>query len=230
MPTTPAISKNVVPDIILFQTLNSLLEYLKSDWGKQSDKTKSVLYKMINDVPAMANYNWYEQAVKVLVGNGEIDTPRVLEVRRSFDSSRLNVPTIHIRLTSENKSNDSIGQGQQGGEEDYLWNDEENSYQPIYTKRYKSKYSLLVTSDNENEVILIYNFIKMFLNASIDHFEFLGIENISFSGNDLTQNTETAYRYFMRVLNMDFEYELATPTIFKNKFVSDIIFNDINVL
>jgi len=210
------------PNSILFNTLNSLLIYLKEDWINQSDKEKSFLYQILKEIPETGDYNFYEQAETVIVGKGKKDTPRELQIRKAFDPSRLQTPTIHIKLNSDNQAGNGIGHDQ--GYKEPEFEEERGEYRNTFTKRFKSSYSLLITSQNEAEVDLIYTFIRGFMLSAIDYYHILGLENMMFSGQDLNQSLDTADRYFIRTLTVSFEYEITTPSIFREKIINNIFF------
>ena len=77
-------------------------------------------------------------------------------------------------------------------------------------------YSLFITSDNQNEVILIYHFLKTIILSAYEQFSFRGLNNLWISGRDVTIDFDlepmVAYH---RTVAMSFHYNNTVADIHK---------------
>lgn len=212
-----------IPEIIFKDTLTQYLKVIRDDYASQSDKQNSLLYQIFEDLK-LDRYGLFEQGETVIVGAG--DSPRRLEVNLGFNTERTAIPTIHILLRNDQRSDGNsigYGEGDLGGSNGFYIVDEPNSnFKQTYNRRYKSTYDLLITSDNINEVLLIYHFFRSSIFSLSSHFEAKGIHQLSISGNDININTDIIEKAYMRSIIISFEHEVGSPQLFTNSVIRDI--------
>lgn len=209
----------IMPELVLFNTVKSLLNFIRMDFHSVVDEKKTWLYKLFNG-HHVENYNFFQQAKQVFTQS--IDSPRVLDVRLFFDSERAHMPTIHINLPSENEGENGIGIDE--GFTDALYDSDTNRFQRTYTRRYDATYNLIITSDNPFEVVMIYHFLKLIMVATMDHIQLSGLENPKTGGQDLHLNSDLIPAgVYMRGLTLSFSYDISVPSIFSDDIIRDFI-------
>jgi hypothetical protein len=175
-----------VPEIILIKTVNQFLDYLTADAESVVDESQSLIYQLFyNDDNGerivLSSNDWYVQAKSILLRNSE--NPRRLEINMGYNLNRINSPTIHILLPSQNKGRiDSINQDESElflneGDDETLYNTKEISFSTMY--------NLMITSENISEVNIIYYALHYLFVAFHDHFEISGFLNLKCSGQDV---------------------------------------------
>lgn len=233
----------LIPEIIIFNTIKALLKFVKEDWNDNEDKNKTILYHYFGNT-SLQRYNLYEQAQAVFLATET--SPRYLDINVFFNANRAAIPTIHLTLPSEQSSLNGIGL-----DEGYVepWFNEEDiseseslslstseskttvGYRNKYTRRFDTVHNIVVTSDNINEVLLIYNFLKAALISCLPHFAVLGVENGKIGGNDIYINPQILPpNVFVRALTLASSYELTVPELFDRDVFTDLIFNKGEIL
>lgn len=210
----------VSPDIVFFNTCDILLKQIRQDWNNHTDKSQTLLGKMLIGTN-IGKYQLFEQAQTVFLQPD--DNPRKLDVRMGFDTQRADIPTLHITLPREQPAEDGIGIDEGFG--DTFYNDDDKEYTKTFTRRFSTNYSVMITSDNRNEVVLVYNVFRALLISAFDHMQLSGLENIKLSGGDLQINDRLAQNnIFMRSINVNFSYDLTVPDFFDNAMVQQLNF------
>lgn len=214
-----------VPEFIIHDSLSKALDFIRKDYTAQANKSNSYLYKLL-ETGGFQKYKNFEQAEQVFI----VDEthPRYLDIDLMFNMDRDGAPTIHITMPSESPGQNAIGNEE--GYQEPLWDDPSNNivnktYSSVFTRRYKATYDIVITSDNNNEVLLIYHVLKALLVALTGHLHLSGLENISFSGQDLQPYAElTPKNIFLRAIRLGVEYESSTLSFEKFQYALDIIF------
>jgi hypothetical protein len=210
----------VIPELVIFNFLESLLAFVKKDINSNTDKTKTIIYYLFNNIK-FQNFDFYKSALEFLTR--EADNPRQLQVRLGFDSSRAVMPTVHITLPSERSGQQGIGI-----DEGYVENEvdtTEKKENPIYTRIYECQYACIITSDNVLEVTLLYNLLKGLLVGSLDILELNGLRNIKLSGQDMQLSEEIVpINVFAKGLMLDFFYEVSVKKLLPNNLISHLEF------
>ena len=192
----------IIPEIILLNTINNLLKLISENYNNQVDETTSLLYFIFGDL-SLQRYGMFTQAKSVFITTK--DNPRNLEVNIFFNTNRAHIPTIHIVMNDESPGEDGLGIDE--GYNSQV-NIDDEKYFRTYTRRFDTTYSLVITSDNSNEVLLIYHVLRNFLIQSIEHFSLSGLENPKISGSDIDINTELVPKnIFSRAMPISFSYE-----------------------
>lgn len=221
----------VIPEFILLNIVDRALNYLRNDYAEQEDKDKSFL-NMVLVGNAIERYDLATQAKQVFIDNDETND-RFLEVHLMFNMKREGLPTIHLTLPSEQTQTGGNGIGSDEGymneiivdttyNEDGTIN-ENGSATPVYTRAFQSTYNIVITSDNSNEVILIYHTLRALLIALIPSISLEGLKNVAFGGQDVQLYQGLANKnMYVRAITVTLQYETSAPSIFPKAFVNDM--------
>lgn len=209
-----------IPEIVIKDTIRTLLDYVKIDYDNKVDKTETILYRLLYN-QTLQRYNFYTQAKTVFLK--EKADPRFIEVNMMFNRDRQQTPTVHIMLPSENEADMTLGIGQ--GEIEYYY-DEINSQNAIaqrtFNKRFRANYNIVITSDNINEVILIYHVLRSLLISANEHLNMSGIFNIKLGGRDIQINSDLVPPHlFMKSISLDCEYEVGSIELLPVDYAND---------
>jgi hypothetical protein len=227
-----------IPEYILLDHVEKAIKYLRDDYAAQTDPDKSYLRRVLYD-NRIQRYDLIEQAESVFIQ--EIDNPRYLEVDLMWNMQRDGLPTIHITLPSEQTHVGGNGIGTDEGYrenifEESVYDEETNelitqgSITPIYTRRYQSVYNIVITSDNSNEVILIYHTLRALLISLIRSLSEAGLQNIAFGGQDVQlYGGIVPKNIYMRAITVSLQYETSALSIFPQPLFNNLIANGVPV-
>lgn len=212
----------VTPDTILYNTIDGILKKIPDDFNKYSDKSKTILYKLTKGV-ALGDYDFYEQSKEVFFKNK--DARRKIELRVGWDQTRTQLPTIYINMPSEDKGPED-GLGVDEGV-DTFFDESEETYRNIYQRSFMSRYSIVITSNIRNEVVMIYHILKSMMIPLIDHLEMSGLKNPKLSGRDLGMGDGNLVpkNIMLRTLNVEFYYNQSVEDIFDTDYIKGFIFS-----
>lgn len=229
----------ICPEIIIFDAIKSILTYIREDFASKEDEKSTILYQVLSDV-SVQRYGLFEQAKSVfLKKEGET---RFLDVNMFFNPQKVGPPTIHITFPSEQTGQNGIGLDEGYTNQELieaLQSSNSNSqsdsnsssegfdekYRNIFTRRFDTQYAIVITSDNENEVLLIYHTLKALMISIMPYLAIIGVENSKISGGEVRLNTDSGMPpFFVRGLNLWFSYELKVPELLDRSFVRSIIF------
>ncbi len=219
----------IIPDIILLDTLKKVLKFIRSDWNDNVDKTKTFFHLLLKG-DVLQRYDFYKQAQAVFLASD--DDTRKLDVHLMFNMNKLGPPAIHITMPGESTAGNGLGLDE--GYFDPQFQDDDPSisistsgtdaFRRAYKRRSKATYNLVITSENKDEVVLIYHFLKSMAISLVTHLNLSGIENIKFSGRDLNINSEQVPQHiFTKSLGLDFEYDTEAYDIFKEIMLTKAI-------
>ena len=210
-----------IPELQLYSTIDALIQNVRNDFNSATDVTQTYLYQIFGSIPDYGHYNFFKEAQATLITTEDDD--RHLVVRMMFDPERAGIPTIHINMPEETSGANGIGVDQ--GYRSALFNQAEGTYTEVNTRRFDSTYNIIVTSDSNFQVIVLYNLLKALLTAVFDHLSLLGLENPILGGQDLQIYGEIVpTNIFMRALTLSVQNEISTPKLFSKKQVKDLIF------
>lgn len=213
-----------VPEYILLDTVKLILKFIKTDYDSVSDKTKSVLYKLVGDI-SVEKYSYFDQAVQIFIKN--IEGPAEINVNLIYNMQQNDFPSIYISCPSESNGQNSIG-NDEGYTEDI--DNGDGTYTKVFTRRYSCNYQIVITSNNSNDVILIYHVLKAFLISLTAQLNFLGFQDLALGGNDIGQLGQlTPANNYFRGINLSFFYETKTIDLSKYPIINDLIFTGILV-
>lgn len=212
----------IVPEVIFINTLKSILKIVRDDFNSQVDETKSFLYKLVFGSGSLERYNFYDQLKKIIIT--EKDDPRAFDLSMFFNMQKCMLPHLHITLPNENSGQDGLGIDE--GYADEVFDDTTQTYRKIYTRRFDTTYNFTITSDNSNEVIALYHFLRALDIVLINHFQLSGLEKIRINGGDLNLNPGIVPpNVYMRNISISFSYEINAPNLLDNDFVTKLQFS-----
>lgn len=201
-----------VPDYDIHNVINFALEYIRQDIESSLPEEDRYLYALLKGNQITANaidtYDLYQQAKIVFARKSS--QQRYLATFIGYNLERASFPTIHLLIPTENTSKQILNRGI-GYEEPYKGI---NISRDTYTEWVDCTYQLLITSDNMNEVVLIYNVLKSWLIAFFQNIDKLGYQNLKLSGQDIIiDNLLPPANIFHRTLNLHFTYQHNSPSL-----------------
>lgn len=195
-----------IPEITIHKVISGVVNFIKRDL-RENLKEKTYLYKLLKE-KRVGDYNFFEQASEIFLRDK--DKTNQLTVKLFFDSKRAEIPTIHVLLPSESTGQNGLGLDLGHVEPDY--DDLEGTQTPYFTRRFKTNYQVVITSNNSLEVIMLYHVLRSAVISSMNQFNFLGIENLALSGGDLNLHPDIVpATVFVRGFNMNFDYDVSVP-------------------
>jgi len=201
----------MIPEIELQRVIDVALKIIRNDitqnGGTPSD---TILHYLLNQVGSFeGKYNFYDQAVDIFSTKNK-HNPRFLETRLFFDKERASIPTIHVMANGENDNNNGIGVDQ--GYMDQQTNGLGTAIRPVYNRHFNANFSIVITSDNSMETILIFYVLKAMLISAFDHIQLSGFVNPTISGRDINISQDLVPNgVFARSLDLKAGYELSVP-------------------
>jgi len=175
--------------------------------NKETDATRrSLLYSIFGNVN-FEKYDYFAQAGKILKSKFESEK-RKLEIHLGYDQNRVTFPAINIMLPSE--ENQPKQTGVTGG----LINYGDGTMSDENLHAYQDTYDLLITSDNMNDVVVVYNMIKTLLLMGMMHLNARGMENVWIGGRDIMMDFELdPMTLFHRTIAVSFFYQNLVPDL-----------------
>jgi hypothetical protein len=191
----------LIPEIIIKNTFDSLFKYVWDDYNSQSDEKDSIIYGMLYGLE-LDNFDYYKETLKLLE-NRFGKSSRRMNLSLGYDLNSKNYPKISIILPNEESALNLANMTT-----DYEYNEAETKGWQVNVNGYRTTYNLLITSDNPNEVVLIYHFLKALATSSPEQFELNGLINVIISGRDITLDMEVPppNYLFHRTVALSFEY------------------------
>lgn len=204
-----------------------LLEFISTDYTEATDKTKSWLYRVLqNDIDG--DYNFYTNAVEVFVGRGK-GSRRKIEVRNGFDPDRATEPTIHVREPSKSKGKtDTIGLMGEG-----YYTNEDGTVSTKLKYSNTSRFELLITGVNMNEIILIQEVLESAMMAYYEDLVLLYFDIMQFSSKEviIANDSYGGRPLFTRSIDIEISYEKENiPKLFTEENIEIIQFNNATIL
>lgn len=208
-----------IPEIIIHNACESIINYIRNDFNSKKDED-TILYKLLGvddeGKPLKMNaYKYFNNAKKIFLGKQN------LSVNFGFNWETAKIISLHIILPSESPSNGSIGEDEGYGEEIV----DDKLQQPL-CQLFDSTYQIMITSDNSNEVNIVYHVMKAMLISIIPHLSIMGLLNPKLSGNDIMFKDDLMPNgRFQRVINLSFTYELIVPQIVLKDIAKNLHFD-----
>jgi hypothetical protein len=219
-----------IPEYILLDIVKKSLQFLRADYAANSDPEKSYLRLLLKN-SGLERYDSVTQVEAIFLK--EIDDPRYLDVSMMWNMNVEKVPAIYVALPSETTQPGGNGLGVDEGYQDYIFEDTEfdnngdtvtpGSFRSLYTRRFESTYGIIVTSDNSNEVVIIYHVLKNMMISLMPTISLMGLQNVVLGGNDVNIKSDLIPKnMFMRSLTLRAQYETSAPDIFKHTMFQHI--------
>lgn len=206
----------IIPEIILLESYKKALSYIRNDYKNNlEDPTQSYLGLLLGNSSAIQRYNLLEQAKALFITTE--DDPRNLDVNLFFNAKRASIPTIHITNPAESPIHDSLSIGE--GIQDTLFDNDNKEYKKVFNRRFVSKYSIVITTDNTNEVILLYKVLQSITISMIEHLQLAGLENIKMSGGEINLKSDLIpINIFIKTIGLSFECDIPAIQLSVNEF------------
>lgn len=209
----------VIPELIIYNALESIIKYIRTDLANRAEEKDTMLYKLLgenidNKPMRMNRWNFFHQAKKIFNDKNN------LSVNFGYNFEVAKIISLHIILPSEQAAESAIGQDEGYGATGYEKEPEES----YFTQNFNSNYQVMITSNNSSEVMTVYHILKSFLLMIVPHLEIMGLRLNKFSGNDIMFRDEMMPNgIFHKVLNISFNYELKVPQIISNEIIKGIV-------
>jgi len=213
----------IIPETIILDSLEKGLQFVRTDYQTNLDanaEQDSYLYRILHGI-GIERYTYFTQGKKVFLA--EEDDPRKLNIDLMYNMNVDKVPSVYIALANEQNGQNGMGLDQ-GYQQDL--ENEDGSTLPVFTRRKNTSYNIMITSDNSNEVVMIYHFLYALLTSLIPHLNIKGLENISIGGQDLQLRGDLIPKnIFMRALAINLQYETSVPDLSRNPTAGAIFFS-----
>lgn len=227
---------NIIPDIILLDAYKNVLRLLREDLDSKADETQTLLYQILG-TNTLQRYEMFEQAKAIF--NDDVDNPRKLDVNLFFNARRQGIPTIHITLHSEQSNENGIGLDEGYQEPVYTEVTGDNSdsgsasdnvlsynTQKVYNRRFDSSYNIFFTSDNTNEILVMYHVFRALTIPLLDHLMMSGLQNPKIKVEEVIPVPGLVPdNLFMRAVTISFSYEVKGFYLYSESLLSEIIFD-----
>lgn len=215
----------LIPELVIYQTLENITKYIRDDLkANEADETKSFLYRLLGldddgNPMKMNRYNYFVQAKKIF------NSVQNLNVNFGYNFEVAKIISFHIILPSEQPSSIPLGE-----DEGYQTETEEGNVQLKFCQMFSSTYQIMITSDNSNEVNIVYHIYKSLLITLVPHLSLKGLLNPKLSGNDIVfQDDQMPMGIFHKVLNLSFDYELVVPQLLISGLAKTIHFESTGI-
>ena len=153
---------------------------------------------------------------------------RSVDVRLFFDSARAQEPTVHVTLASDELGpTNSIGLGQ---DEEVYQNELNTEYAEVFSRSFNTSLSIVCTSSNHHEVLIMYYVIRNCLIAILDSLELSGFQNVQLSGRDLQIREDLVPNHvFSRAVMLRGFYETRVRNFSTTQKINSILFENIKL-
>ena len=224
------VETSLIPETIIYKLLKLMIEVTKEDVKNQSTKEAEILWRIFGDkvhgeepdqlveVQKIGKYRLYDQAKKIFTEK-PASKHDMLHVGIGYDLKRveLGVPAIHILLPNESAQNAPIGMNE--GYLGYVDDPATKTIYQVYSAETDVVYNLMITSQNMNEVVVLYHWLKSCSLSFHQQFELRDFKNIKVGGNDLNFNDDLVPpNIFHRNFNLSFSYDYAGIDIIGSKY------------
>lgn len=200
---------NINPEVILLDTLNNALTYVKEDFlsGTEAD---TYLFKSLQGIQ-LGTYDFYEQAKQLIINSGNL--PRVLRVDYKMDMQTKPVPVVVISNTTESPAADgqwlSAGQGYIVAEDIAA----PGAMPVVFTRRKNAATSLVILSDDPGEIVMLYHLISSLLLSFQAHLNLKGIEHLTFGCAVSEYYSEQIPTLHNKALILNYDYNFSAVAI-----------------
>lgn len=203
----------VIPEIQLLKLTQGLLNLVRNNYATKVNDQDTILYKMFGG-QSIGGYDYYDQVRAIVLPTQ--DKSRKLEVFKYFNQKRAHLPTVHIVVSA-----DSPGSVDQGLGFDF----EGESLNRVFD----SRLTVLITSDNYEEAMIIYYLLSSLFIMGVDSFEYSGMRNIKLSGGDVQLAEQITPPVFSKTIGVDCIYDRFTPAIDEGGLINSIDIEEVVV-
>lgn len=189
---------NLIPEVTLKRLIDFFIDNLTEDY----------LYLLFGNTE-LNGYRFFEEAKQIFLSPS--DYPRRVETHLFFNRERAPLPTIHIGMPGETPGEgDGIGFDPSTVIDGFL----EDHYRDTFTRTYSARHSIVLTSLNTFEVLVMYYTLKSFFQGNYILLELNGFKNPKFSGEDIMFGPDiTPTPLYSRRFLIDSFQEYEAPSI-----------------
>lgn len=211
----------IIPEVIFQKLINQMIKVIKDDYNSKTNKPETLLYVMFKEDDygeevKLDDMEFYKSAIDLFV-TANLERSRNLEVSIGYNLNRQGCPTIHVMLPNESPGLAGIGANE--GYEDHIIDQQRRMRIPVYTGSTQVTYNLIITSENMNEVLIIYHWLKAMSLSMTYQFELRGFKNVVFGGSDLNISEDLVPpNIFHRNFNVSFTYDFSSPDVLNESF------------
>lgn len=173
----------VIPEVVLIRILNALNKHYWEDYQTNlADPTKSLYYNMFGGLE-IDGFNYFENAVEIFTNHFKVHQ-KPMTIQLGYSPARMKNPSVSLLLPNE----EVIGEGINVtvGMESMTNINGDVVYRETRSYPYKCTYAILISSENANEVMILYHYFKSILLAAMEQFELEDWGEIRISGKDHT--------------------------------------------
>lgn len=207
-----------IPEFRLKTIVDAILLHIRTDYA--ANGSDSYLSQLVNGL-VLDKYNIYNEAIEVFVNRNKNHTQE-LKCNLFFNTERSSVPTIHIMLAEDSKGPDGIGVDP--SVDGQIYDTINKTIKETYNRAFDSRLSLVITSANSIETIMIYHILRASLVSVFNDLQFAGINEPKLSGGTLNINPDLVpLNIFYQVINIDYFYNVQVPSIFSQETFANLV-------
>jgi hypothetical protein len=166
----------MITSIKLHKYLVALTGIVIDDMKIVTDEETTILYQLLKE-DVYKNDNYFTYAKELFSRSDE--HPRQLQLNLAFNAERAALPSLSISNPSDNpdQSFQSLGVGEQYYFEKVSPKTSRDSLYPIYSRYFKAKSDILISSSNYPEVLILYSVYRGLLQMILPQLNLNGFEN-----------------------------------------------------
>ena len=220
----------MIPEIAIEKIISTAINFIRKDYKKNideyNDEKLSYLYYLSNLV-FIERVNIFEEAKKIFLIHDEKD-PKKININFGFPQTIKGAVNITITHSGEQYGMNALGvdESPQIYEEFIEDKDESDNWRKTYGRRYNSTYQIIITGDNTNETLIVYNILKSVLISfeGTSHLSALGFENAKITGQDMMIKSDVTKKKYAKNITFNFEYEFRVPDVNRLQYWNNLIF------
>jgi len=177
--------------------------------------TNTLIYDMFGDTQ-FDGYHYAKELIRILKNKFE-GGKRRFKIYLGFNVNKQSFPCVNILIPNEEQDPKFLGNSGTFTEvPGDLWGEKR-------THAYACVYDLLITSDSQNEVTVLYHFMKAAMLSAYEHFTEDGLERLFFSGRDITSDFELGpIDVYHKTVGVHFFYQNEVISIEKYPIITEV--------
>ena len=215
----------VIPELVLGEYITKILEWVRLDTlTYENNEEKMFLYrtfKPYNNQLKFQKVDYFVQSKEIFTR--DIDDDRALKLHFGFDKERKSISYLSLIEESDTHHSTTLGNGE--GLSNYEIKDDAGFNYPVYSAIRHGVFNLSIISNNNNELIIIYNLLKSVLLTYSQSLEIAGLQDVKISGRMDSRYDSLVPDALHKDLKIEFIYRHNSPDVFSIPDWSDIIFN-----
>lgn len=183
---------------------------------------RSLLFEIYGGL-AFDGMNYFNEMAKIIETRYTSET-RKLVINLGFNPNREIFPQASILLPNEENDPKFLGQHPSN----INLGDGTTAFGRAHA--YQTTYNILLTSDNYNEVILIYHFLKSIILMGYDQFTAAGLQNLYVAGRDISMDFDLEpTNLYHRSIALTFFYCNELPSMTSSSGITGLNFDQTSV-